>query len=98
MGDADLSVDVDFQSLMYYLGTKSKLKGIGIVSVLMYCYAIISDKYNFMTQGRFLESMGIMKRAEVLSAKIEDIEKAVDRLVNPKEMGKIYKVLEFSRQ
>ena len=55
------------------------------------------DKYNFMTQGRFLESMGIRKRAEVLSAKIKDIDKAVDRLVNPNEMGKIYKVLEFSR-
>lgn len=51
-----------------------------------------------MTQGRFLESMGIRKRAEVLSTKNEDIEKAVNRLLNPKEMGKIYKVLEFSRQ
>lgn len=51
-----------------------------------------------MTQGRFLEAMGIRKRAEVLSSKIEDIDKAVERLVNPKEMGKIYKVLEFSRQ
>lgn len=25
MGDADLSADVDFQSLMYYLGPNSKL-------------------------------------------------------------------------
>ena len=58
---------------------------------------MLLDKYNFMTQGRFLESMGIKKRAEVLSTKIEDIDKAVDRLVNPKEMGKIYKVFEFSR-
>ena len=32
-----------------------------------------------MTQGRFLESMGIRKRAELLAAKVKDIDKAVDR-------------------
>ena len=34
----------------------------------------------------------------MLFPKIPDIEKSVDRLVNPQEMGKVYKVLEFSRK
>ena len=50
-----------------------------------------------MTQGEFLESKGIRKRAAMLSSNIEDIDKAVERLVNSKEMGSMYKVLEFSR-
>lgn len=51
-----------------------------------------------MTQGKFLESMGIRERAQLLSSKIDNIDKEVDRLVNSNEMGKIYKVLEFSRK
>lgn len=49
-----------------------------------------------MTQGQFLESMGIRERSKML--KDENVDKSVDRLVNLEEMGKIYKVLEFSRK
>lgn len=51
-----------------------------------------------MTQGEFLESMGIRRRAEILASKSKDVDKAVERLVNKDQMGQIYKVLEFSRK
>lgn len=88
MGDADLSADVDFQSLMHYLGPESKIE-----SYVAYYYLL--DTYNFMTQGEFLESIGIRKRAERLAL---DVDEAVERLVNKDQMGNVYKVLEFSRK
>lgn len=36
MGDADLSVDVDFQSLMHYLGPESKLTILSLLSVYLF--------------------------------------------------------------
>jgi SAM-dependent MidA family methyltransferase len=51
-----------------------------------------------MTQGDFLESMGIKQRANILSSNSEAVNKAVERLINKDQMGKIYKVLEFSRK
>lgn len=92
MGDADLSADVDFQSLMHYLGPESK------IHYLYTSFIQFLDKYSYMTQGEFLESMGIRKRAEMLASKIEDVDKAVERLVSNDQMGKIYKVLQFSRK
>lgn len=51
-----------------------------------------------MTQGDFLESMGIKQRAKMLASNAEEIDKAVERLISKDQMGKIYKVLEFSRK
>ena len=50
------------------------------------------------TQREFLLSLGIMKRAEILSAKKNFLEKAnifyrVNRLIDKKQMGKLFKVI-----
>lgn len=51
-----------------------------------------------MTQGQFLESNGIRKRAEMFAASGKcDVDKAIERLVSKDQMGSVYKVLEFSR-
>ena len=50
-----------------------------------------------MSQGSFLESMGIKQRAKKLVLNAEEVDKAVERLISKDQMGKIYKVLEFSR-
>lgn len=95
MGDADLSADVDFQSLMHYLGPNSNL----IIFYYILFNVHVLDKYNFMTQGQFLESNGIRKRAEMLVASDKsDVDKAIERLVSKDQMGRIYKILEFSRK
>lgn len=49
-----------------------------------------------MTQGQFLEALGIRERGKILNTK--DLAETIGRLINPDEMGKIYKVLEFSRK
>lgn len=51
-----------------------------------------------MTQGDFLESMGIKNRAKMLASNLEEVDIAVERLINKDQMGKIYKVLGFSRK
>jgi SAM-dependent MidA family methyltransferase len=42
--------------------------------------------------------MGIYKRAKLLSDNHKEMEASLKRLVDPTEMGNIYKVLEFSRK
>lgn len=42
--------------------------------------------------------MGILERAKRFSRESQEIDKSVKRLIDPDEMGKIYKVLEFSRK
>ncbi len=61
------------------------------------------DKYQFSTQGQFLLSMGIKERLEQLkkqdnSSNAATIQASVNRLISEKEMGSIYKVLQFSRK
>jgi len=51
-----------------------------------------------MNQGEFLESMGIKQRAKMLAPNLEEVDTAVERLISNDQMGKIYKVLEFSRK
>lgn len=51
-----------------------------------------------MAQGDFLESMGIKQRAKMLASNCEEVNIAVERLISKDQMGKIYKVLEFSRK
>ena len=51
-----------------------------------------------ITQGLFLERMGIRTRADTLAAKANDAQKlelrqAVDRLLSPTQMGSLFKVL-----
>lgn len=50
-----------------------------------------------LTQGYFLEAMGINTRVDILSKAMtkenkERLESEADRLTNPDEMGEIYKV------
>ena len=58
-----------------------------------------SCKVNMMTQGEFLQNLGINIRAQMLKGKANDIEKkdidySLNRLVSEKEMGVLFKVLE----
>lgn len=51
-----------------------------------------------ITQGEFLQHMGIMVRAELLKQKAgvkikEEIDSAVERLVSPEQMGSLFKVM-----
>jgi SAM-dependent MidA family methyltransferase len=56
------------------------------------------DKYQFSTQGQFLTSLGIKERLEQLKKPNDSsLEASVNRLIGEKEMGSIYKVLQFSR-
>ncbi|KAG2182781.1 hypothetical protein INT44_005761 [Umbelopsis vinacea] len=85
-GSADLSADVDFLAL------KNMAKPSSNVST-----------YGPVTQGHFLHSLGIETRLKMLlkSAKTReralDMIKSYERLVNPDEMGQIYKVLAFAK-
>jgi NADH dehydrogenase [ubiquinone] 1 alpha subcomplex assembly factor 7 len=80
VGDADITSLVNFSLLEKYLISK-KLKVNKIV-----------------TQGFFLKKMGIINRAEIVSQKINFKEKSdlylrLARLLNPKQMGKLFKVI-----
>ena len=80
VGDADITSLVNFNLLKYYLERK-KLKLNSIV-----------------TQEFFLKKMGIINRAEMLSQKMNFKEKTdlylrLQRLLNPKQMGKLFKVI-----
>ena len=80
VGDADITSLVNFSLLEKYLISK-KLKVNKIV-----------------TQGFFLKKMGIINRAEIVSQKINFKEKSdlylrLQRLLNPKQMGKLFKVI-----
>ena len=51
-----------------------------------------------ITQGEFLKKMGILKRAEIISENLNFLKKAdlyyrIKRLIDPKFMGKLFKVL-----
>ena len=53
-------------------------------------------KYN--TQREFLINLGIMKRAEIIAANVSFLEKAnifyrVNRLIDKKQMGELFKVI-----
>ena len=80
VGNADITSLVNFNLLENYLRDK-KLKINGIVS-----------------QEFFLKKMGIINRAEILAQKMNFKEKTdlylrLQRLLNPKQMGKLFKVI-----
>ena len=80
IGNADITSLVNFNLIKNYL-KKKKLKVNNIVS-----------------QKFFLERMGIMNRAERISKKMNfknksDLYFRVQRLINPKQMGKLFKTL-----
>jgi cyclopropane-fatty-acyl-phospholipid synthase len=80
VGNADITSLVNFNLIKNYL-KKKKLKVNNIVS-----------------QKFFLERMGIMNRAERISKKMNfknksDLYFRVQRLINPKQMGKLFKTL-----
>ena len=56
------------------------------------------DKTKVTTQGEFLLNMGILKRAEIISKDLSFIKKSdlyyrIQRLVNNKQLGKLFKVM-----
>ena len=80
VGNADITSLVNFDLLRKYLkGKKLKVN-------------------NIVTQEFFLKKMGIINRAEAVSKKINFKEKSdlylrLQRLLNPKQMGKLFKVI-----
>jgi cyclopropane-fatty-acyl-phospholipid synthase len=80
IGNADITSHVNFSLIKNYL-KKKKLK-----------------VHNIVTQGFFLKKMGIMNRAEAAAKNMNFKEKSdlyfrVQRLVNPKQMGDLFKCL-----
>jgi NADH dehydrogenase [ubiquinone] 1 alpha subcomplex assembly factor 7 len=80
IGNADITSLVNFELLEKYLGEK-KLQ--------------LND---VVTQEFFLKKMGIIDRAEIVSKKMNFREKSdlyirLRRLLNPKQMGKLFKVI-----
>ena len=80
IGDADITSLVNFNLLKSYF-RKKNLKTNSIV-----------------TQGFFLKKMGIIKRTEILSERMNFKEKSeiyyrLQRLLNPKQMGELFKVI-----
>ena len=78
-GEADITAHVDFQALAIAAGEGEALTPI------------------IPVQGEFLEALGIHARANRLKRdnpkKIHEIDSAVDRLTNPKQMGTMFKAL-----
>ncbi|KAF7725491.1 NADH dehydrogenase [ubiquinone] complex I, assembly factor 7 [Apophysomyces ossiformis] len=85
-GSADLSADVDFAILKQVIA-----KGTSVIS------------YGPVTQSYFLQSLGIQARLEMLlkNAKSQEsranLVKGFQRLLDPAEMGRVYKVLAFAK-
>ena len=80
VGNADITSLVNFNLIKKYLSKK----GLKV--------------NNIVTQEFFLKKMGIMNRAELISRKMNFSEKSdlyfgVQRLVNPKQMGELFKCL-----
>ena len=80
IGNADITSLVNFNLLKKFL-KKKKLK-----------------VNNIVTQEFFLKKMGIINRAEILSQKMNFKEKSdlylrLQRLLNPKQMGRLFKVM-----
>ena len=81
LGDADISSLVNFKLLEEYFNSK-KLK-----------------VNNIIDQGKFLKTLGIIERADILSKNMNFKDKAdlyyrVKRLIHPKEMGSLFKVIQ----
>lgn len=81
-GQADLTVHVDFPA------------------IAKAAQAAGARTWGPVTQAAFLHALGIRERAEVLSANATDqqarsIETGVRRLIDPEEMGDLFKVLAF---
>jgi NADH dehydrogenase [ubiquinone] 1 alpha subcomplex assembly factor 7 len=78
-GEADLTAHVDFEALAVAAGEGEARTPI------------------VPAQGEFLEALGIRARADRLKRdnpeRIAEIDSAVDRLTNPKEMGTLFKAL-----
>ena len=79
IGDADITSLVNFGLLKNYLKKKMKVN-------------------NIVTQSFFLKKMGIVDRAEVVAKKMNFKEKSdlyfrIERLINPKQMGELFKFL-----
>ncbi|KAI9490728.1 S-adenosyl-L-methionine-dependent methyltransferase [Zychaea mexicana] len=87
-GSADLSVDVDFAALKLAMGSK---------------YPDITT-HGPVTQSKFLQSLGIQTRLEMLlkNAKTSEsrtsLVKGFQRLLDPAMMGRIYKVMSFAKE
>lgn len=79
-GEADLTAHIDFLAL------KEIVMATGV------------QAYGIQTQGEFLKQLGLMVRAKILSARATEIEQkqisqAVHRLIDPGEMGDLFKVM-----
>ena len=104
-GTADLSADVDFASLKQVIKERSgKLVwSYTCASLFLIIHIIDITAFGPITQSEFLQSLGIHARVEKLfrSAKSSASRKAIldgaERLMDPKQMGRIYKVLAFSK-
>jgi len=84
IGDADITSLVDFKLLKTYF----KMKNLKINKIV--------------TQEFFLKKMGIINRAEILSNKMSFQEKSkiyysLQRLLDPKQMGELFKVIFTSK-
>ncbi|MCZ6908498.1 MAG: class I SAM-dependent methyltransferase [Rickettsia endosymbiont of Ixodes persulcatus] len=82
LGEADLSAHVDF----YTLKTVAKNRKINVIDTIL--------------QRDFLIENGILLRSKTLQDKLNDeqaqiIEKQVERLISPKQMGALFKVLQI---
>jgi NADH dehydrogenase [ubiquinone] 1 alpha subcomplex assembly factor 7 len=105
-GSADLSADVDFLALKNAakpVPSKSHLYTLSEARIHMLTLLLSGiSTYGPVTQGHFLRSLGIETRLKMLlqgaksSERALDMIKSYERLVNPKQMGDIYKVLAFS--
>ncbi|KAI7874753.1 DUF185-domain-containing protein [Lichtheimia hyalospora FSU 10163] len=86
-GSADLSADVDFAALKQAMLQYTDIKSFGPV-----------------TQSKFLQNLGLQARTEMLLKHAKTAEsrmnviKSVQRLIDPAMMGRIYKVLAFSKK
>jgi SAM-dependent MidA family methyltransferase len=84
IGEADLSAHVDFQAFKKSLA-EQKIPNSSIVS-----------------QAEFLKNYGIIDRLKILKKKSpefeEVLEKQAQRLLNAKQMGTLFKVLEFNNE
>ena len=84
VGNADITSLVNFNLLKTYFKTKSL------------------ETNNVVTQEFFLKRLGIIKRAEILSNRMNFKEKSdlylrLQRLLNPKQMGRLFKVISAFR-
>ena len=80
IGNADITSLVNFNLLKTYFKKKTLKRN------------------NVVTQEYFLKKMGIINRAQILSKKMNFQEKSeiyyrLQRLINPKQMGKLFKVI-----